>query len=140
MRYLKLFNESVEETKDLFKNKINFDLIGDIIEGSLDIIDKGFDLKISVSVDSDIYNSMDTTKECILLVEFGHEHKEEYHWRNMNDSLKLRGKIGKIYYLVTFYEKDCRYGKENSRRSPHEGYELSRILNSMYPEENIKVF
>ena len=128
---LNKFNESIldnmwtpEQTKKAFTPFINWDLIADAKEISLDYLDKGCSLSIFVN-----YNKYANETDSIYFKTFNHENEYIPVWQrifpvNVNPrNIKYRFRIHHDEYHVRHFEMD--------------EIEMSSILSKMYPNENI---
>ena len=131
-----------QSTENYFKDKINWDLIDLAKERSLDLLDDGGRLLISVSI-----QTSNTSSFFIYFEDMTHL-KYTQSWNiYFEDSMSVLSKhTGELIYNVQLSTKlnkvNLPWGEDYISYRPNVGStnELIEILHNTYPEENIKSF
>ena len=136
IKSFKLFEDKkIEDTSVYFKDKINYDLLQDLKDLSLDLIDDGYRLQINIRVSDNFF----VRPICIL--NFYHK-LDELNWckynnkmdYNSNDHITKYGSYG-LRYSVCFSKVIISDKKRSSFY--HDKNEIESIIQEMYPYENI---
>ena len=127
MKNIKLYEDFVN-SEVVFKHDINFDLINDAKELSLDYLDEGLKLYIGVVYISKVDTSGE--KDFYVYVErFSHSQNTK-NWYNLNISVPIS--VDNIYYRFIVYNDNVDY-----EEFPDKIMDLVEILTKMYPEYEI---
>ena len=127
----KLFEDNVVTLESFFKDKLNYDLIYDLKELSLDILDVYENTTLTVSI---CFEDKITTKNTICTYYCATDssgfdwNKDDYHI---------------IYYIIGRYEESglyyfFDYYTENLPINVSDVEEVESIIKSRYPDENVK--
>jgi hypothetical protein len=146
MKYIKLYkifesslgllDDMPIDIKDLFSNHINYDLIQEMKDLSLEYIDDGYTLYYSIYVnDGKVLNN---SWKLLLNAEFNHEiDKIIYNtYFNMDNNFNRLGKIS-IGYSVGISYKSITFNNEKDFQRKIYEEDLLRQLKNIYPNEYI---
>ena len=129
----KLFEDNTGMTLETyFKDKINYDLIYDLKELSLNILDAGKSEALSVAV---CFEDKITTKNTICTY-YCDSDGSEFVWNKDDKHI--------IYYIIGRYEENGlyyffdHYNEDIPKISVNEMEEIESIIQSRYPNENVK--
>lgn len=136
-----IIDQHRQSTENYFKDKINFDLIELAKERSLDILDDGGRLLISVSI------QVSNSSFFIYFEDMTHLKHTKFWNMYFEDSMSILSKhTGELIYNVQLSTKlnkvNLPWGENfiSYKPSALETNQLIEILNELYPEENIKSF
>lgn len=165
MKYLKTYNQINEsdefesnrdEIKSFFENKINWDLINDLKDLSLEFIDEGCRLYYSAIVDGyyiitgSFFSKFDkipsdiSQLEMDVIMRFQNlEKKDSYLWSDFKDEYLERtiqswNDKHEIKYLISLTHRKMRYEDYTTNNIEGEDEILERIR-YMYPNEKIEI-
>ena len=135
MRYLKLYewyksavvDRSPKQVEELFSPYINWEMIQDVKDLSLEYLDKGITLELYISVDEVVIYEM----------YFNHDiNKSNYKWnRTQQDDVDA---IEYYFDFLPVKRMDNTFSVEMRREVNEDLFEFVDILKSMYPDEKIK--
>lgn len=129
MKYLKLFESTLDELEDLVRSKINYDMIDDLCDMALDYVDGGYKLYIVLSISTSHQN-----RHTLMYFSFNHDVREFAMERGISgvDFLINELKLNKLTYFIQLASR-IGYTKKSTSLCK----ELIDRAKEAYPDENI---